>query len=278
MRSATPRPSRSRLHLLIATCCTLAATLATSSHAFAQTPDRPEEIIRGVIGAWHAAEERLDAAVVRALLTEDYFHITSWGQVLSASDLLGFGELTREHPITRRYERGPVTVRVHGAAAVAHYPYEYRDGGSPLEGKYWNTVTLVHQRGEWKIASSHSSRVNPLASVQVLEIASWPVVPLTREQRALYVGSYDTGSETVRVWEEHGQLLITPGENSPVKPNFLVPMGDHTFAQGHFEDGVLERIYWPGTRIRFVVEAGRVRRYELVSRGQVRETGERRNE
>lgn len=267
--------TRIMVPLSFAAGISLAAIAGTSCRALAQDVDERQEAIRGVIAAWHEAEERLDVDGVRELITADYFHVTSHGEVLDVSDLLGGMQWMRERRVTRRYERGPVTVLIHGTSAVTHYPFQYRDGGSPLEGKYVNTLVLVEESGAWKIASSHSSRIDPLAFVEVLELGTWPVVTLTPEARALYVGTYDTGSEIVRVWEEEGQLRITPGANSPLDPLFLVPMGDHTFAQGHFQDGELRRIYRPGTRISFVVEGGSVRRYELVREGKVLESGER---
>lgn len=180
--------TRIMLPLSFAGGISLAATAGTSCQALAQDVDEREEAIRGVIAAWHEAEERLDVDRVRELITADYFHVTSHGEVLDVSDLLGGMEWMREHRVTRRYERGPVTVLIHGTSAAAHYPFEYRDGGSPLEGKYVNTLVLVEESGAWKIASSHSSRVDPLAFVEVLELGTWPVVTLTPEARALYVG------------------------------------------------------------------------------------------
>lgn len=253
----------------------VAAVLIAPATAPAQDGKSQEELIRAAVVAWHAAEDAHDGEAAAALMTEDYFHVTSFGQVLDRSGLLRGLEMTRAMGIPRSSTPGEITVVDHAAAAVARYPFEYRDYGSPLEGSYWNTVVLVQREGSWKIANSHSSRVDPLGMVEVVELGSWPVAPLTEAEQARYVGSYDTGTEVVEVWRDEGQLRITPGENPGMDPLFLAPMGDHSFVQGLFRDGEWKRIYWPDIRIRFVVENGAVRAYELARGERVLERGER---
>ncbi|MGK2934206.1 MAG: serine hydrolase domain-containing protein [Gemmatimonadaceae bacterium] len=112
--------------------------------------------------------------------------------------------------------------------------------------------------------------------VRLVHAGEWPEVALSAAERARYSGSYRQDGVNVRVWEESGLLRIAdfPGLEGGVV--HLIPLGDHVFAFGRYEDGKLTRIYWPDGRLEFRMGAGRATGYiDRTDKGHVFGTAER---
>ena len=90
----------------------------------------------------------------------------------------------------------------------------------------------------------------------------WLDVDLSSAKRALYAGSYEGERGTFRVWEQDGLLHATA--SGDVREVHLVPVGHHTFALGWYRHGRPFEILRPSFRIRFVVENGKARRFEVL--------------
>ncbi|CAN5818596.1 hypothetical protein BH23GEM9_BH23GEM9_15630 [soil metagenome] len=94
-------------------------------------------------------------------------------------------------------------------------------------------------------------------AVRQVSPGEWPEVALTVQQRAGYAGVYLYEGEQIEVRDEAGVLLMTGFGGADGGPIHLVPMGDHVFAHGRYEDGRLTGIYWPTDRIEFVMDGDR---------------------
>jgi hypothetical protein len=229
------------------------------------------------------AEEAGDPVPFERYLAADYLHSGAGGELVDRAGVL---ELLRSQP--RDVDVAGTITDVHvverGETAYVSYrvDYRYAISGEVSEASYRAGATFARAGSSWTLLASHAQRLDAAdawetvpADDSVLEIRCWPEVALTAAQRAVYVGEYDTGDETVRVWEEDGILQITPGSESETGTIQLVPMGDHVFAQGQYEAGELARIFWPEVRIIFTVAGDRATGYELRSEDRIWETAKR---
>ena len=106
-----------------------------------------------------------------------------------------------------------------------------------------------------------------------VEPGEWPLVKLSRDERARYVGGYDEEGYQTEVREAQGVLEMTlPGGGT----FDLIPEGEHSFAAGRVEGGQVHKVFWPSWRVVFVLdEDGQVVRYELRTAGEVGVIGTR---
>lgn len=108
-----------------------------------------------------------------------------------------------------------------------------------------------------------------------VEPGEWPIVELTGEQRAAYIGVYDQAGDELTVRDTAGILELTlPGPGTIQ----LIPEGNHVFAVGRVKDGQPRRIFWPTERMVFEIDAmGKAARYAWtnVETGSVSSTATR---
>ncbi|HEX6307487.1 MAG TPA: nuclear transport factor 2 family protein [Longimicrobiales bacterium] len=193
--------------------------------------------------------------------------------------------------IETRTEIRPELVQLHGDAALVHYLAAVKavepESGKMMERAIRFSDFLIREGGRWRIIGGYRDdqcALSPspwapdwVCSPPVLDVSdgSWEERPMNPSEMEKYVGTYMADEERVEVWIEEGRLRITPGESSGVERIELVPMGGHTFAQGHYEDGTLRKIHSPGVRVVFVEENGAIQRYELRIGEVVIEVGRR---
>lgn len=130
----------------------------------------------------------------------------------------------------------------------------------------WRTQKLLLERViPWALGIEATYRHEMGRPVRGVGPGEWPMVPLTPRERALYVGTYEErvvnarGPERIEVWEEAGVLRMRLRDGGVID---LIPAGDHVFAAGRVQEGRPTEIYWPDERIVFVVDEGRLLRYE----------------
>jgi CubicO group peptidase (beta-lactamase class C family) len=107
-------------------------------------------------------------------------------------------------------------------------------------------------------------------------------IRLSPEQRARYVGTYSAEEpqenrfEVQRVWEEGGILHIRMGRSGSEADHryHLVPLGEHRFALGRYQDGALRGVD-PTHGVRFVVENGAASKLEFTEGDRVQFTSHR---
>ena len=141
----------------------------------------------------------------------------------------------------------------------------------PHHDAFWNRLGM-----SGLFESSPGPDMLPADSVNLVE------VPLSGQERALYVGSYlaqdevDSAFEAVRVWERDGRLHAGIGaRGSAANALFhLVPLGDGRFAWGRYADGELRGLD-PAFTLRFVVEDGEVIAVDVMEGDEVHASARR---
>jgi CubicO group peptidase (beta-lactamase class C family) len=107
-------------------------------------------------------------------------------------------------------------------------------------------------------------------------------VELSTRARARYVGTYLVGEQPIgapgalRVWEKGSHLHLRVGRPgaSADKRFHLVPLGDHRFAVGRYQDGHLKAVD-PLYRVRFIVQDGVVSALTIMQDDRVQLSAER---
>jgi hypothetical protein len=101
----------------------------------------------------------------------------------------------------------------------------------------------------------------PETGPPTFKIQTWPEVTLSEAELARYEGSYLESFGRTRVWLEAGRLRY----ETSIGVVDLVPMGDHVFATGRYQDGELMEIYWPDDTMVFYLEAGQCAGFRVMS-------------
>jgi hypothetical protein len=110
-----------------------------------------------------------------------------------------------------------------------------------------NTYVLSRNGTEWRINVVRVSdlQTDPVPRRAVDAGTPWPAVALSSNELSLYEGLYEEAyfggmQVPLRVWVEDGVLR---SETRTFGIIDLVPMGDHVFAAGRYENGELVEIY-----------------------------------
>jgi len=117
-----------------------------------------QEVVR-LADAWATAELRGDTAFLERTLADDFIGIGPLGFMLTKHEWLArhqSGDLTYD-----ALDLDEVTVRVYGEAAVVIgrqvQSAAYR--GNSIKAELRTTLVLVHQQGQWQLASLHLSPI-----------------------------------------------------------------------------------------------------------------------
>jgi len=138
----------------------------------------------------------------------------------------------------------------------------------------WNAERLLLERiVPWALGIEADYRHEMGKPTLAIEPGEWPLIELSREERARYAGAYDEEGQRVVVREAEDALEITLPGMGPVA---LIPEGEHSFATGRIQDGQVCKVFWPSWRVVFVLdEGGDVVRYESRAAGEVGVIGTR---
>lgn len=235
----------------------------------------------------------------------DYEHWHRWGhsvaELWSAEDLRAYEMMGNTMGRVEDVHLEPVLIQVFDNAAIAHYtargtyvtletgeryPFASRwsdfrvrlDGRWVMVGGSRDGLCELVAEGEEVSERKKACRQRELNVTD----GSWKHTSLSPDAMKAYIGSYEERLDEeaapipIDVWEDGGFLQITPLLNDTMEKLQLVPMGNHQFAMGRFEDGQLTTVYFPDSRIQFKEEGGKIVSYDFVSlEGDVSSTGTR---
>ena len=121
--------------------------------------EHAEQEVARLADAWATAELRGDTAFLERTLADDFIGVGPLGFMLTKHEWLArhqSGDLTYDS-----LDLDEVTVRVYGEAAVAIgrqvQSAAYR--GNSIKAELRTTLVLVHQQGQWQLASLHLSPI-----------------------------------------------------------------------------------------------------------------------
>ena len=108
---------------------------------------------------WAAAELRGDVSALTSMLTDDFIGIGPLGFMLTKQEWLArhrSGELTYDS-----VDLDEVTVRVYDGAAIliGRQVQKAAYRGNRVDAELRTTLVLVHQHGQWQLASLHFSPI-----------------------------------------------------------------------------------------------------------------------
>jgi ketosteroid isomerase-like protein len=121
--------------------------------------EHAEQEVARLADAWATAELRGDTAFLERTLADDFIGVGPLGFMLNKQEWL-----TRHQSGDLKYnalDLDEVTVRVYGETAVVIgrqvQSAAYR--GNPIKAELRTTLVLVHQQGQWRLASLHLSPI-----------------------------------------------------------------------------------------------------------------------
>ena len=121
--------------------------------------EQAEQEVWHLTDAWAAAELSGDAAFLESVLVDDFIGIGPLGFMLTKQEWLA-----RHQSGDLKYDSldlDEVKVRVYGEAAVVIgrqvQSAAYR--GNSIKAQLRTTLVLVHQQGQWRLASLHLSPI-----------------------------------------------------------------------------------------------------------------------
>jgi ketosteroid isomerase-like protein len=121
--------------------------------------ERTEQEVVRLADAWATAELRADTAFLEQTLADDFIGVGPLGFMLNKQEWLA-----RHQSGDLKYDAldlDEVTVRVYGETAVVIgrqvQSAAYR--GNPIRAELRTTLVLVHQQGQWRLASLHLSPI-----------------------------------------------------------------------------------------------------------------------
>jgi ketosteroid isomerase-like protein len=121
--------------------------------------EHAEQEVARLADAWATAELRGDTAFLERTLADDFIGIGPLGFMLTKHEWLArhqSGDLKYDS-----LELDEVTVRVYGETAVVigrqAQSAAYR--GNSIKAELRTTLVLVHQQGQWRLASLHLSPI-----------------------------------------------------------------------------------------------------------------------
>jgi parallel beta-helix repeat protein len=149
-------------------------------------------------------------------------------------------------------------------------------GNYNVPGNGWEAERLLLERiVPWAMGIPASYRHQPSLRPIAVDADEWPLVELPASERARYVGTYEEDGQPIKIRELNGRLQIVPPIG--MGPIDLIPQGNHSFAVGVVDDGVVTSIYHP-VHVRYVFvfdAAGEAIRYEVTGPEGVDSIGER---
>ncbi|HXC95480.1 MAG TPA: nuclear transport factor 2 family protein [Edaphobacter sp.] len=138
------------------------AILASAAFCFGQTAhvSRDEEMVRKFVDDFSAAFSQNDAAALDRMTASDYTFVTPTGTIQNKEERMApirSGDLKYEYA---KYDE--VQVRVYGGMAIvtAHVAVKSELKGTPLNGQFRSTLTLLKVRGMWELVASQASAIN----------------------------------------------------------------------------------------------------------------------
>ena len=121
--------------------------------------EHAEQEVARLADAWATAELRGDTASLERTLADDFIGVGPLGFMLTKQEWLA-----RHQSGDLKYDAldlDEVTVRVYGEAAIVigrqTQSAAYR--GNPIKAELRTTLVLVHQQGQWRLASLHLSPI-----------------------------------------------------------------------------------------------------------------------
>jgi ketosteroid isomerase-like protein len=118
-----------------------------------------EQEVARLADVWATAELRADTAFLEQTLADDFIGVGPLGFMLNKQEWLA-----RHQSGDLKYDAldlDEVTVRVYGETAVVIgrqvQSAAYR--GNPIRAELRTTLVLVHQQGQWRLASLHLSPI-----------------------------------------------------------------------------------------------------------------------
>ena len=121
--------------------------------------EHAEQEVARLADAWATAELRGDTAFLERTLADDFIGVGPLGFMLTKQEWLA-----RHQSGDLKYDAldlDEATVRVYGEAAVVigrqAQSAAYR--GNPIKAELRTTLVLVHQQGQWRLASLHLSPI-----------------------------------------------------------------------------------------------------------------------
>lgn len=111
----------------------------------------------------------------------------------------------------------------------------------------------------WALGDDDRAYAFPIQrSFRAAAPGEWQDAAQTEAEQTRYLGRYLYEGDTVVVRSEDGVLRLDNFAGDRGEPFALVHTGNHQFAMGRYQNGVLTRLYWPQDRVTFVLSDGRV--------------------
>ena len=92
---------------------------------------------------------------------EDYTLINSRGKMSTRAD--DIAEATKKDPAYEIFENSEMKARVHGTTAIVTGITHAKgiSGGNPFDARFLFTDTFVKDKGQWRLAAGHVTKLDP---------------------------------------------------------------------------------------------------------------------
>lgn len=147
----------------------LAVVLSAGTSVFAQSKDKEELAVIGLIKQMTEAQLKYDAGALDKIFTADYIEISPLGEFDPRDKVLGFykPELNPGDKFKADVDATEISVRRYGKFAVMITQLNYRivnDGKALPPRSIRATFVCVKKKGGWKIASAQYTGIRPQAA------------------------------------------------------------------------------------------------------------------